>query len=62
LNAVRASWKPEERDVFDLVVAIRGLENGGRADYAAAERLCAALAWPRCDRAALEALRERSRP
>jgi hypothetical protein len=62
LNAVRATWKPEERDVFDLVVALRGLEHRGRPDYQAAQRLCAGLAWPRCDRTALEALRERSRP
>lgn len=62
VNAVRASWNPEERGVFDLVVAVRGLENAGRADYPEAERLCRTLAWPRCDRSALEVLRQRSRP
>ena len=62
LSAVRAHWKPEERDVFDLVVAIRGLEGQGQPNYQEAERLCRALRWPRCDRAALDALRQRSRP
>lgn len=62
LSAVRAGWKPEERDVFDLVVAVRGLDSGGQANYQEAERLCRALRWPRCDRPALEALAERARP
>jgi hypothetical protein len=62
VDIVRGSWKPDDRDVFDLVVAVRGLRNGGSADYAEAERLCRALAWPRCDRDALERLKQRSRP
>jgi hypothetical protein len=62
LAAVRASLQPNVRGVFDLVVALRGLENGGRADFAEAERLCRALAWRRCDQPALEVLRQRSRP
>lgn len=62
VSAVRAAWNPEERSVFDLVVAIRGLEKGGQADYVEAERLCRTLGWPRCDRAALEVLGQRSRP
>jgi len=62
VDIVRANWKSEERDVLDLVVAVRGLRNGGNADYAEAERLCRALAWPRCDQPALERLKQRSRP
>jgi hypothetical protein len=62
LAAVRAPLQREVRGVFDLVVALRGLENGGRADFAEAERLCRALEWRRCDQPALEVLRKRSRP
>jgi hypothetical protein len=59
---VRAQSRPPLRDVFDLVVALRGLENAGSADFSKAEQLCRALAWPRCDKPALELLRQRSRP
>ena len=62
VRAVRAAWNPEERDIFDLVVAVRGLENRGQANYQEAERLCRALRWPRCDRPALDELERRSRP
>jgi hypothetical protein len=60
--AVRAESQPALRGVFDLVVALRGLENAGNADFPRAEQLCRALSWPRCDRPALELLRQRSRP
>ena len=53
---------PDQRRVFDLVVAVRGLENEGQADWDKAEQLCRGLGWPRCDRPALEALKRRSRP
>lgn len=62
VSEVRDGWKPEDRDVFNLVVAVRGLENSGQANYQEAERLCHALGWPRCDRPALEALAQRARP
>jgi hypothetical protein len=62
LDVVRASYAASQRDVFDLVVAVRGLDNGGAPDWQRAEQRCRALAWPRCDRAALEDLEKRSRP
>ena len=62
LEAVRATYAAPQRDVFDLVVAVRGLDNGGQTDWARAEQRCRALAWPTCDRAALEELEKRSRP
>ncbi|HEY4185262.1 MAG TPA: hypothetical protein VGP07_09345 [Polyangia bacterium] len=61
-DTVRATWNPQQRDVFDLVVAVRGLERGGEPDWSRAEQVCRALKWPRCDRVALEELRRRSRP
>jgi hypothetical protein len=60
--AVRAAWKPPGRDAFDLVAAVRGLDNGGAPAWAKAEQLCRALKWSRCDQPALEELRKRSRP
>jgi len=60
--AVRSTLTPEERPVFDLVVALRGLNSGGAADWTESERLCRALTWPRCDRQALEEMQRRSRP
>lgn len=62
LQAVAATLAPDRRRVFDLIVAVRGLENEGRADWTGAERLCRGLGWPRCDRPALEELKRRSRP
>ena|SRR5215831_6782419 len=62
LDAVRASWRGQERDVLDLVVAVRGLGNDGESDWVLAEQLCRGLKWPRCDRPALEELKRRSRP
>ena len=59
---VRESWPPSIRRVFELVVAARGLQTDGRADWAEAQQLCRALKWSRCDQAALEELRARSRP
>ncbi len=60
-EAVRAAWRGQERDVFDLVVALRGLGSGGESDWGKAEVLCRALKWPRCDRAALEEMKKSSR-
>jgi hypothetical protein len=62
VETVRLDWKTPDRDVFDLVVAVRGLESDGAPDWSKAERICRQLHWPRCDHAALEQLRLRSRP
>lgn len=62
VDYVRAPMNARTHGVFDLVVAVRGLDSGGAPDWAKAERVCHALDWPVCDRAALERLRERSRP
>jgi hypothetical protein len=62
VETVRAAWRGQERNVFDLVVALRGLGSGGGSDWGKAEVLCRALEWPRCDRAALEEMKKSSRP
>jgi hypothetical protein len=62
VQRVRAQFAPPERDVFDLVVALRGLDSGGTSDWARAEQICRGLSWSRCDRPALEQLKELSRP
>ena len=62
VEAVRATSNPDERETFDLVVAVRGLESGGHPEWNKAEALCRALKWQRCDRPALEELERRSRP
>ncbi|HET9955299.1 MAG TPA: hypothetical protein VFQ61_12380 [Polyangiaceae bacterium] len=62
VEAVRATLQPEERSVFDLIVAVRGLTNSGDSDWVRAEALCKGLQWSRCDRAALEDLKRSSRP
>jgi len=62
VERVRSTWDPRDRDVFDLVVAVRGLATGGVADWSRAEQLCRDLKWPRCDQPALAALRRSSRP
>lgn len=62
VQAVRASLAPPEREVFDLVVAVRGLDNGGNGDWNRAQQICRELAWPRCDREALVQLREQRVP
>jgi len=62
VQAVRTSFASPEREVFDLVVAVRGMDNGGEADFRRAEQFCRALSWPRCDRDALAKLKEQSRP
>ena len=62
VQTVREEWKTQDRAVYELVVAVRGLATDGNSDWGAAERLCRELKWPRCDRPALEALKRRSRP
>jgi len=62
VETVRAGVKPEDLGVFDLVVALRGLESAGNTDWGRAEALCRQLRWPRCDRPALEEMKRRSRP
>ena len=59
---VHDSLPEGDRVVFELVSALRGLENGGTTDWDRAERLCRKLEWPKCDRGALEELKQRSRP
>jgi hypothetical protein len=60
--SVRSSFGSPERDVFDLVVALRGLANGGTKDLVRAAQSCRELGFPRCDDQALEVVRGRSRP
>jgi hypothetical protein len=62
VEAVRAGWKMDDREAFDLVVALRGLATYGNSDWDGAQRLCLRLKWPRCDRPALEEMKRRSRP
>ncbi|HEY0464490.1 MAG TPA: hypothetical protein VGC79_09790 [Polyangiaceae bacterium] len=62
LQAVRLALVSPQREVFELVVAVRGLNNGGTSDWSRAEQICRALTWPRCDRDALSQLKELSRP
>jgi hypothetical protein len=61
-GGARDPEREQARQVFDLVVAVRGLKSDGSTDWAEAEQLCRALEWPRCDRPALEELKSRSRP
>ena len=62
VQAVSATWNAQQRGVFDLVAALRGLSSGGDSDWGKAETICGALRWPRCDRAALEQMKGSSRP
>ncbi len=56
-GAVRAALPADSRGAFDLLVALRP-PRGGDADWEKAEGICRDLAWPRCDRPALEVLRK----
>ena len=62
VEAVRSSLVSPEREAFDLVAAVHGLHNGGNGDWELAERICRGLGWSRCDRTALERLKELTRP
>jgi hypothetical protein len=62
IERVRADFTGEQRNVFDLVVALRGLANQGHSEWHQAEALCRGLKWPRCDRPALEEMKRRSTP
>jgi hypothetical protein len=55
LDDVRASFGPDQRGAFDVLVALGGV--GGDADWARAGELCRGLGWPRCDRPALEEMK-----
>lgn len=59
---VHDSLPEGDRAVFELVSALRGLENGGTTEWDKAKRVCEGLKWPKCDRGALEELKKRSRP
>jgi len=54
--AARAPLEETARQVFDLAVALRGLENRGVPDWEQARLLCERLDWERCDRGTLEAM------
>lgn len=61
--AVDAAWSGQQRDVFAMIVALRGLGSFGAADWARAELICRrSLQWPRCDREALGELSRSARP
>jgi hypothetical protein len=62
LDAVRASFEPSVRPVFDLVVAVRGLGSGGNPEWTQAGEVCRRLKWHRCAQSDLEELARRSRP
>jgi hypothetical protein len=62
LQVVRSSLAAPQREVFDLVVAVRGLDNGGNSDWSRAQQICRGLSWPRCDKDALAQLKDLSRP
>lgn len=59
---VRGPLSPEERLVFDLVVATMGLETGGIPQTSLAEEHCKQLKWPRCDASTLAELSRRVLP
>jgi len=61
VDAVHSNWDPKDQAIFDLVVAVRGLQSRQQPNWELASKLCSELRWPRCDRAALAAL-ERSAP
>ena len=48
VDYVRQKVNGQTSGVFDLVVAVRGLDNGGIPDWAKAEQLCRRLNWPTC--------------
>ena len=62
IDVARATFPAPQRQVFDLVVSLRGIENGGQPEWSRAEEQCRALHWARCDRPTLEELRTGSRP
>lgn len=62
LDAARAGWQTGEPALFDLLVALRGLRNGGSTDWARAEQSCRAMRWRRCERPALEELKKWGKP
>jgi hypothetical protein len=62
LATVRAGLGSPEREVFDLVAALRGLKYNGDLDVPAATQSCRDLKWARCDQQALEVLRKQARP
>ena len=44
--------------VLRLMAHLRGLESGGKPQYEAAAKDCAALGWPKCDKQALVEMRK----
>ncbi len=49
--------RPPADDALRLVLALRGVDQGGLPNWRRAEQLCRGLGWPRCDRAALERMK-----
>ncbi|HKO49050.1 MAG TPA: hypothetical protein VJV79_15065 [Polyangiaceae bacterium] len=62
LQAVRSAFVSPDREVFDLLVAVHGLDASGTSDWSRAERICRALSWSRCEPSTLALLKEPSRP
>ncbi len=62
VRASREAFPESRRATLDLVAALRGLGQRGEPDWAAAQRACDQLGWPRCDRETLETLRGSARP
>ncbi len=62
VRALRLSSTRLDPRVFELVVALRGLESGGHSEWTKAEGICRELHWSRCDRPSLEQLERQSRP
>jgi len=61
VGGVRGALAADSQSAFDLIVALQGLDAGGRPDWAKGEAICRGLKWPRCDRPALEEMQRRSR-
>jgi len=57
LTLVRPTFTGSSAQVFELVVALRGLSKRGVADFERAEQACHAAGFARCERRSLEEMR-----